>query len=171
MPYGNRHAQHPSPKEQRKTHVRNQAQIRGQLPQAAIAHPLQEGPVRQPARSAHEKPAGALVAALNEPVFVTIDGERRKITKREAVITQLVNESAGANLRATKMLINIMKEVEKKTGAEPPPEPHRFALADEEVIKKCRGADTGSPAVRDPGHKRGQPGSRDDFFVSSQRPG
>ena len=43
-----------------------------------------------------------LVAALNEPVFVTIDGERRKITKREAVITQLVNESAGANLRATK---------------------------------------------------------------------
>ena len=85
-----------------------------------------------------------LVAALNEPVFVTIDGERRKITKREAVITQLVNESAGANLRATKMLIDMMKDVEKKTGAEPPPEPHRFAPADEEVIKtvveRIRGA-------------------------------
>ena len=77
-----------------------------------------------------------LVAALNEPVFVTIDGERRKITKREAVITQLVNESAGANLRATKMLIDMMRDVEKKTGAEPAPEPpHRFAPADEEVIK------------------------------------
>jgi hypothetical protein len=81
-----------------------------------------------------------LVAALNEPVFVTIDGERRKITKREAVITQLVNESAGANLRATKMLIDMMKDVEKKTGAEP----RRFAPADEEVIKgvveRIRGA-------------------------------
>ena len=76
-----------------------------------------------------------LVAALNEPVFVTIDGERRKITKREAVITQLVNESAGANLRATKMLIDMMKDIERKTGTEPPPEPHRLAPADEEVIK------------------------------------
>jgi Family of unknown function (DUF5681) len=85
-----------------------------------------------------------LVAALNEPVFVTIDGERRKITKREAVITQLVNESAGANLRATKMLIDMMKDIEKKTGTEPPPEHHRFAPADEEVIKnvveRIRGA-------------------------------
>src|SRR5215469_2634554 len=85
-----------------------------------------------------------LVAALNEPVFVTIDGERRKITKREAVITQLVNESAGANLRATKMLIDMMKDIERKTDAEPPPEPHRFAPADEEVIKnvveRIRGA-------------------------------
>jgi hypothetical protein len=67
-----------------------------------------------------------LVAALNEPVFVTIDGERRKITKREAVITQLVNESAGANLRATKMLIDMMKDIERKTEAEPPLEPHQF---------------------------------------------
>ena len=85
-----------------------------------------------------------LVAALNEPVFVTIDGERRKITKREAVITQLVNESAGANLRATKMLIDMMKDIEKKTDAEPPLEPHRFAPADEGVIKgvveRIRGA-------------------------------
>jgi hypothetical protein len=68
----------------------------------------------------------------------------RKITKREAVITQLVNLSAGANLRATKMLIDMMKDVEKKTGAEPPLEPHRFAPADKEVIKgiveRIRGA-------------------------------
>jgi len=85
-----------------------------------------------------------LVAALNEPVFVTIDGERRKITKREAVIAQLVNESAGANLRATKMLIDMMKDIERKTDAEPPPEPRRFAPADKEVIKgvveRIRGA-------------------------------
>jgi Family of unknown function (DUF5681) len=34
-----------------------------------------------------------LIAALNEPVTATIDGERREITKREAVVTQLVNKS------------------------------------------------------------------------------
>ena len=49
-----------------------------------------------------------LVDALNEKVVVTIDGERREITKREAVATQLVNESTRANLRATKMLTDML---------------------------------------------------------------
>ena len=43
-----------------------------------------------------------LVDALNEKVVATIDGERREITKREAVVTQLVSKSTGADLRATK---------------------------------------------------------------------
>jgi hypothetical protein len=41
-----------------------------------------------------------LIEALDEPVTATIDGERREITKREAVVTQLVNKSAAADLRA-----------------------------------------------------------------------
>ena len=85
-----------------------------------------------------------LVAALNEPVYVTTNGRRRRITKREAIVARMVNESARANLRATKMLIDMMKDAEKKTGTEPPPEPHRFAPADKEVIKgvveRIRGA-------------------------------
>jgi hypothetical protein len=40
-----------------------------------------------------------LADALNEQAFVTIDGERRQITKREAVVHQLVNKSATADLR------------------------------------------------------------------------
>jgi hypothetical protein len=32
--------------------------------------------------------------ALNEPVTITKNGRRRKVTKREAVIKQLVNKSA-----------------------------------------------------------------------------
>jgi len=43
-----------------------------------------------------------LVEALNDKVVVTIDGERREISKREAVATQLVNKSTGADLRATR---------------------------------------------------------------------
>jgi len=75
-----------------------------------------------------------LVEALNKPVTVTIDGERREITKREAVVTQLVNESAGANLRATKLLIDMLKDVEKKAGVPPLLEPAPFTAADEEVM-------------------------------------
>jgi hypothetical protein len=75
-----------------------------------------------------------LVAALDEPMVVTIDGERRQITKREAVAKQLVNKSAGADLRATRMLIDTLKDVEKKAGATQPPEPAPFTAADEEVM-------------------------------------
>jgi hypothetical protein len=76
-----------------------------------------------------------LVEALNERVVVTTDGERREVTKREVIVTQLVNKSAGADLRATKMLIDMLKDVEKKAGVTPPPEPARsFTTADEEVM-------------------------------------
>ena len=67
---------------------------------------------------------GLLVDALNEPVFVTTNGRRRKITKHEAVIDQLVNKSTSADLRATKMLMDMMKDAERKAGiAEPPTTP------------------------------------------------
>jgi hypothetical protein len=76
-----------------------------------------------------------LVDALNEKVVVTIDGERQEITKREAIVTQLVNESTRANLRATKMLTDMLKDAEKKAGAAPPPEQSPFTPADKEVVK------------------------------------
>jgi hypothetical protein len=66
--------------------------------------------------------------------MATIDGEQREITKREAVVTQLVNKSAAADLRATKMLVEMLKDAEKKAGIVLPPEPAPFAPADEEVI-------------------------------------
>jgi hypothetical protein len=69
--------------------------------------------------------------ALNETVVVTIDGRRRTITKREAIVTQMVDKSASADLRATKMLIDMMKDVEHKAGdAAPPPEPRRLAATE-----------------------------------------
>ncbi len=85
-------------------------------------------------RPAKNLPA-LVVAALNEPVYVTANGRRRRITKREAVIAQLVNKSASADLRATKMLIDIMKDIEKKAGIAPPPETS-LTPADEEVIEQ-----------------------------------
>jgi hypothetical protein len=54
---------------------------------------------------------------------LTTEGERREITKREAVVTQLVNESAGAELHATKMLIDTLKDAEKRPVWRRPPSP------------------------------------------------
>jgi hypothetical protein len=109
---------------QRKQHVGHRGRLQSGSGQAAAAHPLSQGPVGQPrGRSAKNLPvvlADALPVlladALNESVGVKTNGRRRRITKREAVIAQLVNKSAGTDLRATKMLIDMLKDIEKKAG-------------------------------------------------------
>jgi uncharacterized protein DUF5681 len=113
-------------------------------------HDYQVGPGRPPLRTRFKKgqsgnPGGrskktlpALLAdALDETVCVTLDGERRTITKRQAVVHQLVDKSATADLRATKMLFDMIKDVEQKAGRTvPPPEPHPLDAADEEVVQQ-----------------------------------
>ena len=75
--------------------------------------------------------------ALNEPVTVTGNGGHRKITKRQAIITQLVNRSATADLRAIKILLDMLWDVEDRT--EPAaPEPSAFSEADEKVLEQLR---------------------------------
>jgi Family of unknown function (DUF5681) len=76
-----------------------------------------------------------LVAALNEPVVVTANGESRQITKREAVVAQLVDKSTGADLRATTMLIDMLKDIEKRAGMKAAPAVFPFTPADEEVVE------------------------------------
>ena len=79
--------------------------------------------------------AALLAAALNEKVTVTENGKRRQVTKREAVIAQLVNKSASAELRATKMLIDMLRDIEKR--AEPATaEKNPFSPTDKEVVQQ-----------------------------------
>ena len=47
--------------------------------------------------------------ALEEKVVVTDDGRRRKVTKRQAFVTQLVNRSAQADLKAMQMLLDLIQ--------------------------------------------------------------
>jgi hypothetical protein len=85
-------------------------------------------------RPAKNLPA-LLAAALNEKVTVTENGKRRQVTKREAVIAQLVNKSASAELRATKMLIDMLRDIERR--AEPAmAEKNPFSPTDKEVVQQ-----------------------------------
>src|SRR5690348_9947669 len=51
-----------------------------------------------------------LTEALNEPVIVAENGGRRRITMRLAIIKQLVKRSANADLRAIKILLDIVRD-------------------------------------------------------------
>jgi Family of unknown function (DUF5681) len=78
-----------------------------------------------------------LSEALNEPVIVTENGGSRKVTKRQAIITQLVNRSATADFRAIKILLDIVRDIERQT--EPTaPETSDFSEADEKVLEQIR---------------------------------
>src|SRR5215472_2328345 len=57
-----------------------------------------------------------LSEALREPVIVTENGRRRKVSKRQAVIKQLVNRSAQGDLKAMQMLLGTMQEIEHRSG-------------------------------------------------------
>ena len=74
---------------------------------------------------------------LNEPVTVAENGGRRKISKREAIVTQLVNRSAAADFRAIKILLDIVRDIERQTepiSSETP----QFSEADVKVLEQLR---------------------------------
>ena len=88
----------------------------------------------------HGRPKGAqnlatmLSEALNEMVTVAENGRRRKISKRRAIITQLVNRSAQADLKATQILLAVMQDVERRS--ETTPAEADFDAADQKVIEQ-----------------------------------
>ena len=82
--------------------------------------------------------ATLLGKALDERVPVTENGKRRGITKRELIVTHLVNKSAGADLRAIALLLGMVQRIE--AGA--------IALAAAALAAAAAGATTpGAPAA------------------------
>jgi Family of unknown function (DUF5681) len=57
-----------------------------------------------------------LLAALDEKVTV----DRRRVTKREAIVAKLVDRSAGADSSATRLLLGMLREIEKKAAMAAP---------------------------------------------------
>ena len=74
--------------------------------------------------------------ALNGSVIVVENGRRKKITKREAIVTQLVNKSASADLEATQMVLAMLSDLESRADASADPAP--FTEADQQVIQRIQ---------------------------------
>ncbi len=78
-----------------------------------------------------------LSEALDEPVIVAENGRRKKITKREAIVTQLVNRSAKADLKATRILLGMLRELENR--ADPgSAETATMSEADQQIIQRIQ---------------------------------
>ena len=98
----------------------------------------------EPGRSGNPRgrPPGAknmktlLSKALNELVVVTEPGGRRKVSKREAIVTQLVNRSAKADYKAIQILLGMLRDVEGNTDAHSPDA--AFTEADQQIIQRIR---------------------------------
>ena len=60
----------------------------------------------------------ALQDALYEEVFVTENGRQRKISKLQAVVTQLVNRAAGGDLKAIERVSKLTLLLEEKESAD-----------------------------------------------------
>ena len=77
-----------------------------------------------------------LIDTLDEPVVVTENGGRRTISKRQAIIKQLVNQSAKGDWRAVKLLLDMLHETEG--GSEPETAESSFGADDEKVIAQLK---------------------------------
>src|SRR3984893_9200519 len=78
-----------------------------------------------------------LSEALKEPVIGVEKSRRRKIAKRQAIITQLVNRSAKADLKAIQILLTMLRDIEARAdpgSADPAP----FTEADQQIIQRIR---------------------------------
>ena len=87
-----------------------------------------------------------LNVTLNETVTITENGRRRKITKREAVIKQLVDKSASADPRSLKILLDLMVNLEARVRSSGDPAP-AVGRGDELVLTQLKARLEG--AIRD----------------------
>jgi len=68
--------------------------------------------------------AALLSAALDAPATIVEAGKRRRVAKRVLIAAQLVDRSAQADLRATKLLVDLLQTIAPRAlgpGFEPKP--------------------------------------------------
>jgi uncharacterized protein DUF5681 len=72
-------------------------------------------PKGRPPRTSRDADILALLrSALNEEVTVTENGERKRITKAEAMAKQLVNKGAAGDARAIHLLLTALRSIEER---------------------------------------------------------
>jgi Family of unknown function (DUF5681) len=86
------------------------------------------------------RPSGAknlstlFIEALNETVIIAENGGRRKISKRQAIVKQIVNKAAKGDWRCTKLLLELPQETGSPT--EPESSESSFGAADKRTIEQ-----------------------------------
>jgi hypothetical protein len=75
-----------------------------------------------------------VAATVSERLTVTQNGRRKRITKIEAAVTQLVNRAAGGDLRSIQLLIGLIQTSE----ARPPDADSQPSQADDDVLREMR---------------------------------
>jgi len=78
-----------------------------------------------------------LSQVLAEPVIIVEHGRRRRITKRKAIVTQLINRSAKADLKAIQLLMTMLRDIESRSDPGPA-DPTVFAEADQQIIQRIQ---------------------------------
>ena len=77
------------------------------------------------------------IEALNETVIIAENGERRKISKRQAIVKQVVNKAAkGGDWRCTKLLLELPQE--SGGPIEPEISEGAFGAADKKTIAQLK---------------------------------
>jgi Family of unknown function (DUF5681) len=74
--------------------------------------------------------------ALNETVIVAENGRRRKISKPQAIVKQIVNKAAKGDWRAAKLLLELPQETGSPTEPESPES--AFGAADKKTIEQLK---------------------------------
>jgi len=106
----------------------------GRPPVATRFRPGQSGNPRGRPKGARNF-STVIASALSERVAVTENGRRRRITKLEAAIKQLVNRAAAGEARATALLIQLVQANEAKANQ---PDTERVAEADTIVMAELQ---------------------------------
>jgi hypothetical protein len=78
-----------------------------------------------------------LKKALDEPVIVVENNRRRRIAKREAIVTRFVNQSAKGDLKATQLLLSILRDLESRVEPSSA-DADKITEADQQIIKRIK---------------------------------
>ena len=106
----------------------------GRPPLATRFRPGQSGNPRGRPKGARNL-STIVASALSERVAITENGCRRRITKLDAAIKQLVNRAAAGEARATALLIQLVQANEAKTSQ---PDIERVGEADAIVMAELQ---------------------------------
>jgi hypothetical protein len=79
--------------------------------------------------------ASVVAATLGERLVVTENGRRKRITKLEAAVKQLVNRAAGGEARSIQLLIGLIQASEARP---PQPDLSQPSEADREVLRELQ---------------------------------